>query len=206
MTPAVDVPAAYDLIADKFLTDRSCSLREKKFLDLALAGVRPGAKVLDFGCGTGRPIGEHLAVCGYAVTGVDGSACMLEHARRFMPSARLIQARLEEVDLPDTFAAAVVWDSLFHVDRQHHEKIYRRLARWISPGGGLLLTSGGTEDPGFTDQMHGQSFYYSSWAPETAASLLEAAGFVIIQREIDQPAGRGHLVLVGRRKFEPGQS
>jgi SAM-dependent methyltransferase len=206
MTPAVDVPAAYDLIADKFLADRSCSLREKKYLDLALAGVPPGAKVLDFGCGTGRPIGEHLAASGFSVTGVDGSARMLEHARRLLPSARLIQARLEEVDLPDTFAAAVVWDSLFHVDRQHHEKIYRRLARWISPGGGLLLTSGGTEDPGFTDQMHGQSFYYSSWAPETAASLLEAAGFEIIWREIDQPTGRGHLVFVGRRSCEPGQS
>jgi SAM-dependent methyltransferase len=203
MTPIVDVPAAYDLIADKFLADRSRSLREKSYLERALAGARPGAKVLDFGCGTGRPIGEYLVAAGFSVTGVDGSARMLEHARRFLPATRLIQARLEEVDLPDTFAAAVAWDSLFHVDRRHHAVIYQRLARWIAPGGGLLLTSGGTEDPGFTDQMHGESFYYSSWSPATTTALLEQAGFEIECREIDQPAGRGHLVLIGRRRSEP---
>ncbi len=195
-----DVPSAYDGIAEKFFADRSTALRERKYLDLVLAGVRPGAKVLDFGCGTGRPIAEHLVARGFEVTGVDGSAAMLEIARRVVPSARLIHERLETAELGETFAAAVAWDSLFHVDRRPHAEIYARLARWIMPGGRLLLTSGGSADAGFTDTMHGERFFYSSWSPDEVAALLAAAGFAVELSELDQPAGRGHLAIVAQRK------
>lgn len=199
MTTIPDVPAAYDAIAEKFFADRSAALREKKYLDLTLAGIRRGAKVLDFGCGTGRPITEHLIARGYEVTGVDGSAAMLALARRTAPAARLIHARLETIELADTFAAAIAWDSLFHVDREHHAAIYIKLARWLMPGGRLLLSSGGTEDAGFTDRMHGETFYYSSWTPEKACAHLADAGFVVELCELDQPEGRGHVAIVARK-------
>ena len=199
MTTIPDVPAAYDRIAEKFFANRSAALREKKYLDLILAGVQPGARVLDFGCGTGRPIAEHLIARGYAVTGVDGSGAMLGIAHRTIPPAQLIHARLEHIELTGTFAAAIAWDSLFHVDRNHHAAIYGRLARALMPGGRLLLSSGGTEDPGFTDQMHGETFFYSSWTPEKVRSLLAAAGFTVELCELDQPVGRGHVALVARR-------
>lgn len=200
MTTILDVPAAYDAIAEKFFADRSTALREKKYLDRVLAGVQSGAKVLDFGCGTGRPIAEHLIGRGYEVTGVDGSAAMLGLARQTIPTARLIQARLETAEIADTFAAAIAWDSLFHVDREHHATIYAKLARWLMPGGRLLLSSGGTEDPGFTDRMHGETFYYSSWTPEKVSALLAAAGFEVELCELDQPEGRGHVAIVAQKK------
>ena len=199
MTDRVDVPAAYDRIAEEFSADRSRALREKKYLDALLAGVRPGAKVLDFGCGTGRPIAAYLVARGLEVTGVDGSTAMLALARKFVPEARLIHARLETVELADTLSAVVAWDALFHVAREHHEAIYRKLARWLMPGGLLLLTSGGTEDPGFTDRMHGETFFYSSWTPARVSELLERSGFVVELCEIDQPEGRGHAVFIARR-------
>jgi cyclopropane fatty-acyl-phospholipid synthase-like methyltransferase len=199
MNALIDVPAAYDRIAEKFLADRSTTLREKKYLDVALAGVRPGSPVLDFGCGTGRPIGEHLAACGFEVTGVDGSAGMLKLAREILPTARLIHARLEDVELTDTFSAAVAWDSLFHIDREHHAGIYRKLAHGLAPGGRLLLSNGGTADAGFTGEMHGHTFFYSSWSPEEAESLLEAAGLTVELCEFDQTEGRGHVAIVARK-------
>ena len=67
------------------------------------------------------------------------------------------------------------------------------------PGGRLLLTSGGTEDPGFTDRMHGETFFYSSWTPARVSELLERSGFVVELCEIDQPEGRGHAVFIARR-------
>ena len=196
----LDVPRAYDLIAQKFFADRSTALREKKYLDLALADVPIGAAILDLGCGTGRPLAEELIRRGYDVTGVDASAQMLAIARRNLPSAQLIHARMEEVELANTFSAAIVWDSLFHVQRDHHAAIYAKLARWLQPGGRLLLSSGGSEDAGFTSEMFGESFFYSSWTPQKVVELLEAAGFVVEVCEVDQPESRGHVAIVARRK------
>lgn len=200
MKALVDVPAAYDAIADTFFAQRATALREKKYLDLLLADVAPGARVLDFGCGTGRPIGEELLRRGYQVTGVDGSGGMLAIAKRVMPDARLIRGRLEAMEFEEQFAAAIAWDSLFHVDREEHAAIYAKLARWMVPGGRLLLSSGGTEDAGFTDQMHGSTFFYSSWTPSKVVELLSAAGFSVERCELDQPEGRGHVAIVARRK------
>jgi len=195
-----DVPAAYDAIAETFFAERSVALRENKYLDRLLADVSPGAKVLDFGCGTGRPLAEEIIRRGFSVTGVDGSAGMLAIARRVIPDARLIRARLEDVELEEKFATAVAWDTLFHIDREKHVAIYAKLARWIVPGGRLLLSSGGTEDRGFTDRMHGELFFYSSWTPAKACELLEVAGFVVEICEVDQPEGRGHVAIVAHRK------
>jgi len=47
--------------------------------------------------------------------------------------------------------------------------------------------------------MHGETFFYSSWTPERAAELLAASGFIVELSEIDQPEGRGHVVLIARR-------
>lgn len=200
MKALVNVPVAYDTIAETFFAQRVTALREKKYLDLLLADAAAGGHVLDFGCGTGRPIAEELLRRGFQVTGVDGSAGMLEIARRVVPDARLIRGRLEEVELDGKFAAAIAWDSLFHVDRDEHAAIYAKLARWIEPGGRLLLSSGGTEDAGFTDQMHGETFFYSSWTPPKVLELLAAVGFVVELCELDQPEGRGHVAIVARRK------
>lgn len=196
----MDVPRAYDAIAEIFFAQRATALRERKFIDALLAETPAGASVLDLGCGTGRPIAEELLRRGFRVTGVDGSAKMLAIARRIIPDARLLLGRLETVEFTETFAAAVAWDSLFHVERRHHAAIYARLARWIVPGGRLLLSSGGTEDPGFIDAMHGETFFYSSWTPQKVGELLEAAGFVVELCELDQPEGRGHVAILARKR------
>lgn len=200
MSSAPDVPAAYDQIAEQYFADRSTALRERPYLERALTDVRAGARVLDFGCGTGRPIGEYFVRRGCLVTGIDGSKTMLRFAQQCLPSARLLHARLEDATFDETYAAVVAWDSLFHVDRMHHAAIYRRIAGALMPGGRFLLTTGGTEDAGFTDRMHGETFFYSSWTPQRVTELLEEAGFTIELNEVDQPEGRGHVVVLARRR------
>ncbi|MGD8452088.1 MAG: methyltransferase domain-containing protein [Phycisphaerae bacterium] len=56
------------------------TVREVAFL-IELFGLPAGAKVVDFGCGTGRHSVE-LAAHGFAVTGIDQSSGMLNQARQ----------------------------------------------------------------------------------------------------------------------------
>lgn len=52
--------ASYEAIAAAWhATRRSFVLREREYLETLLRGMAAGARVLDLGCGSGRPIAEY---------------------------------------------------------------------------------------------------------------------------------------------------
>jgi cyclopropane fatty-acyl-phospholipid synthase-like methyltransferase len=193
--------ASYDAIATDWDGARS-RLRdaEQRILDLLLRDLPPGAAVLDLGCGTGRPIAEQIAARGLVVTGVDQSSRMLALARARLPHATWIESRIEDFVPPPIFAAAIAWDSLFHVPREHHGVVMRRVRAALPRGGRFALTAGGSANPAFTDTMLGQTFFYDSHPPDVATTLLSAAGFAITHEEfLDRPTGgrdKGRYVIV----------
>lgn len=91
----------------------------ERFRELAASGVDvhgeaafvsalapPGARVLDAGCGTGR-VAVELARRGYAVTGVDSDASMLEVARRDAPELDWQLADLTELPADPSYDLVV---------------------------------------------------------------------------------------------------
>ena len=74
-----------------------------------------GAKILDLCCGTGH-LATILCENGYHVTGIDGSARMLQFARKNAPSAKFILGDARTINLsPEYDAVFSIFDSLNHV-------------------------------------------------------------------------------------------
>src|SRR5687768_8495179 len=134
---------------------------------------------------------------------------MLKFARQTVPEAELIHADMVTVELSDKFDAAVAWDSMFHVERKHHQAIYRKLATVLRAGARLLLSVGGSAPAaddsveGFTSEMHGQTVYYSCFGPGVARKLIEASGFELELWEVDEPSSRGHIAVIARKLQPP---
>lgn len=206
---------SYDFIAQQWHANfrgRACTNRTLGYVDKVLEGLQPRAKVLDLGCGNGNPIAKHIIERGFQVVGVDQSKKLLEIAETIIPDAELIHADMIEIEFAEKFAAAIAWDSIFHVPRRQHSTIYRKLAKNLEPGGRLLLSVGGSdvddaavtykvEDEGFTSEMFGHTFFYSGFAPKAARKLLETEGFEIEVWEVDDPSSRGHIAVIARRNF-----
>jgi SAM-dependent methyltransferase len=192
------MPTPYDRIAEDWHASRR-DFTAQKYLDLVVGRLEPGASVLDLGCGTGEPVARHLVGKGFRVVGVDESAAMLEIARRVVPAAEFVRADMRELELGGQFAAAIVWDSLFHVERGLHRAVLQKLSSLLSPGGLLLLSAGGTGHAGFTSEMHGHTFFYSAHDPEETLRLLASAGFEVELCEEDDPTSKGHIAVVARR-------
>ena len=200
---------SYDYIAGQWHSNfRGQAYLERvlSYLDKVLDGLPAGAKVLDLGCGTGSPVAKYLVQRGYRVVGVDQSGKMLEIAEKEVPEAKFIHADMVEIEFADKFAAAVAWDSVFHVERKHHSSVYRKLANSLEGGGKLLLSVGGSgaegSDPGaegFTSEMFGHTFFYSGYEPKVARRLLEAEGFELEMWEVDDPSSRGHIAVIARK-------
>jgi SAM-dependent methyltransferase len=204
---------SYDQIAEQWHKNFRGQLYVERvlgYVDKILDGLPPRAGVLDLGCGTGNPIAKHIVECGFRVVGVDQSKELLKIAKTVVPGVELIHGDMVDIQFTEKFAAAVAWDSVFHVERKHHSAVYRKLADALEIGGRLLLSVGGSdvEDAdagdagaeGFTSEMFGHTFFYSGYAPQAARRLLEAAGFEIEVWEVDDPSSRGHIAVVARKR------
>lgn len=67
--------------------------------------LRPGARVLDAGCGTGR-VAAHLATLGFSCVGVDVDESMLAVARRTAPQVPWFRADVSRLSPRDLGGAA----------------------------------------------------------------------------------------------------
>jgi SAM-dependent methyltransferase len=142
-------------------------------------------QVLDLGCGAGEPFAANFIAKGWSVKGVDFSNRMLELAARYVPDMETIHADIRNVDfLPGQFDAVTIIYTLFHLPRDEHVTLFRKILTWLRPGGKLLFTyatreyTGQHEFDGYIEFM-GQRLYYSHKRPEQLRTDLEQLGYVI---------------------------
>lgn len=100
----------------------------------------PPANVVDVGCGIGR-WAKRLTGLGYTVLGIEPAPIMAQRARERMAhdkAFRLLQLRVEQVDLPAaTIDAVVAIGSLQYTDEP--ADVVHRMAGWLRPGGVLAI-------------------------------------------------------------------
>jgi 2-polyprenyl-3-methyl-5-hydroxy-6-metoxy-1,4-benzoquinol methylase len=126
---------------------------------------------------------EYAIAKGHRVIGIDQSDELLARAKMRFPSAQWINATLEEYAFADQCQGVICWDSLFHVERSHHECILTRIATSLPIGGRLMLTVGGSEHPAFTDVMFDKEFLYDSLPPAEVLRILVSLGCVTLVSE-----------------------
>lgn len=190
------VIATYENAARAFARSRDRSLFERRWLDRALAYAR-GRRVLDLGCGPGRPIAAYLADRRCAVTGVDAAPSMVALFRANLPAAHAIEADMRGLDLEATFDVILAWNSLFHLAADDQRAMFATFAAHAHDRTVLLFTSG--PDAGeATGMAGGLPVYHASLAPWEYRDLLATHGFEEIAFVPEDPDCMGHSVWLAR--------
>jgi SAM-dependent methyltransferase len=154
---------------------------------LAGAGLHPGSRVLEVGCGTANyAIAVHAAT-GCCAVGVDPSQAMLASGRKRTPHARLVECAAESLPFPGG-----MFDLAFSVDAAHQvadvEATVREVFRVLRPGGGLVTVT--DDEDTIRSRLHASYFpeivdvelaRYPT--PERLRAALEGAGFADVREE-----------------------
>ncbi len=143
--------------------------------------LRPGASILDLGCGPGRDA-KIFSDNGFAVTGIDLSLKMTILAKETSPTSTFRVMDLRTLDFPDkTFDAIWACASYLHVAKQDILHALQEANRVVKPGGILFVGIKQGEGEELTpDLRYGDAEkFWSYFSTEEIRQYIEKAGFEV---------------------------
>jgi SAM-dependent methyltransferase len=159
-------------------------------LALLIARLPPKAAVLDVGCGGGFPVCNELAKHA-RVTGIDISPVMIALARQNVPEGQFVCADIMDAELSaSSFDAVTSFFTVFHLPKQEHEELFRRIHRWLKPKGYLMTTVSLRDEAPYTENdFFGVKMYWSNLGIHQYREMLTHLGFSILE---DGQLGHGY--------------
>ena len=151
--------------------------------------LRPGARVLDAGCGTGLPTARILADAGCDVLGVDISETVLALARRNVPGARFERMDMATMPVPaGPIDAITAFFSLLMLPRARIESLLQEWAGSVRTGGHIVLSMVEADLDHVELPFLGQTLRLSGYPRDQLAEVLQDAGLDIHESQaIDYP-------------------
>lgn len=148
--------------------EQTFNVNPGSFLKPLAICLKPGARILDVGCGSGRDL-LWFKNKGFAVTGFERSSGLAQLARENV-GCEIIEGDFENFDFSIFQADAVLSiGSLVHVAHDKMADILGGIVRSLKINGYLLITL--KEGRGTKDLPDGRTFYL--WTQESLTTLFE---------------------------------
>jgi len=177
---ALVVEAMFDRIASRYdVVNRLLTFRldqRWRWRAIRLAGIGPGDRVVDLGCGTGDLV-EIAAAAGARVVGVDVSAGMLAAARRRGVLPPLVRANAAALPLAGGVVTAVT--SAFALRNfTSIPAVVHEAARVLTPGGRLVLLE--VDEPENALLRWGHGVYFRRLVPLIGGWLSDRRAYTYL--------------------------
>lgn len=145
----------------------------------------PG-RVVDIGCGTGRPVVEMFANAGHDVLGIDISQAMVDAGKSAVPHAKFEKLDMREFfkrEAPESFDAITTYFAgLAGLSQEQYRSTIRQLARLLKPGGILVFGTVPKDGDSLPMKWMGRDWIVSSLSAEDVVHSVKKAGLEVVQQ------------------------
>lgn len=156
--------------------------------------------IIDIGCGAGMPFDAYFLYRGCEVVGIDISKAQISRAKINVPLAKFINADFMSYQDTMLYDGAVLFYSLFHIQREYHFNIMQKIYSLLTPQGKVLLNIR-KEDCGqlkYRKDFCGKPMCWSHYDSNTFLEIVSRIGFSyeIIGDEKNFGSAESHLWLI----------
>jgi trans-aconitate methyltransferase len=176
---------------------RGRNLFEKPWLDRFLALLRPGASILDLGCGSAEPIARYFIERSCAVTGVDSSPALIDMCKSRFPAQDWIVNDMRNLALNRRFDGILAWDSFSHLCPEDQPKMFPIFSNHSASQAALMFTSGTVHGEAI-GTFQGEPLYHGSLDTAEYRSLLNQNGFAVVSHVVEDPRDGGRTVWLAQ--------
>lgn len=189
-----DPSNGYEAVAREFIRLREQSIIGRATVRSWARSLRPGAAILDLGCGSGVPISAALYDDGFTLFGIDASASLTAAFRQRLPEAEVACEALETSSFfGRTFDGVIAIGVMFLLPADAQQRLIHKVAGALNPGGSLLFTSP-TQVCTWNDILTGRTS--RSLGAESYKATCAAAGLSLAGEYEDE--GENHYYEVRR--------
>jgi cyclopropane fatty-acyl-phospholipid synthase-like methyltransferase len=171
------VRLGYNRISHHYRDDKGAGLDakyRKYWLREVDRRLDKGSRILELGCGMGVPVAGYFTRK-HKYLGIDISDVQIQRAKKLVPAAsfkRVDMARLRFKT--ETFDAILSFYSIIHLPLDEQKPLFRKIFRWLKPGG------------------FGTTMFWSHADQETYDQWLIKVGFKIIRKALVREGTGGH--------------
>jgi len=179
-----DPSNGYEAVASEFMTRREQSGIGVATVRAWARSLKPGASILDLGCGHGVPISAALMDDGFDVYGIDSSPSLIATFRHRFPGAHVACEAVEDSSFfCRQFDVIIAVGLMFLLPADMQDRLIRRVAQALNPDGRFLFTAP-AEACTWKDVLTGQQSL--SLGAETYKDLLSNAGLALVYEYLDE--------------------
>jgi len=182
VTDVSEIARLYDRIADPYTSCffRSATLRaEEAYLEEVASYLRPGALLLDVGCGPGIEA-QFFQARGFVYEGIDASPNMVRIARTKNPKGIFRTMKMENLEYPSRhFDGLIALESLIHFRKSIVPALLCEFRRVMKEGAPLLLAlqEGSGEGPEAFPFDPSVRVWVNRFSREELSEVLRRTGF-----------------------------
>jgi cyclopropane fatty-acyl-phospholipid synthase-like methyltransferase len=162
---------------------------DKFFLKQLMNNLPEKSNILDFGCGVGLPYDKYFIEQDHKITGIDISQKHISEAKKNVPKGKFIKGDFSSYDFGKKFDAIVSFYAIFHIPREEHKDLFKKIFMLLKDSGRILITLGTGGDEGEEEDWCGSRMAWSQYKPEKYKKLLEDVGFKILEAKFEGQPG-----------------
>jgi SAM-dependent methyltransferase len=204
----MDLKETYNKIAEDLTKSHAYhdSVWWREGTDKFVSFLKPGAMVLDVGCGGGIA-SKYLIEKGFSVTGIDFSEKMIEIAKRDVPRGKFFVMDMRDVDLlKENFDGLYVKASILHLSKKEVPNFMLKLKERIKQGGFIYVAVKGA-NPGQEEEQvkveddYGYSYerFFSFFFESEMEKYFADAGLKVIWKKIAKTGRTNWIEVIGQR-------